>query len=61
MAITAEFLVMATNTCLLVVFGFDRVDADKVTAVALGHVVALKGIGSQFCICTTASMAIATE
>lgn len=61
MTVAAELLVVAADTGLLIVFGLDRVDADKVAAVVFRHVVALEGRGAQRRIYATADMAIVTE
>lgn len=61
MAVTAELLVVTPDTALLVVFGLDGVDADKITTVIFGHIVALKRLFTQFYINTATSVAIITE
>lgn len=61
MAVATELLVVAANTGLLVILGLDRVNTDKVAAVAFGGVITLECVGAQIGIRTTTCMTISTE
>lgn len=61
MAIGAESLIVTTNTGLGIILGLDRVDADKVSAMVFGNIVALERLFAQINVNAAASVALVTK